>query len=380
MQAEIRKIVHGGWGLAFHESNTVFIPYSAPGDTVEFSVVRKKKNSLFGRVTRIVTPSPLRREPECPVFGTCGGCHFQHLSYENELAAKRETILENLARLGRIKTELKSLAPSPSRYGYRNHAVVKVDGEGRLGFTMMESDVIVPFPPQGCLLLPEEMRNALSALPPEAVVPGSEVRVRMDKFGAVHFWGLADRVGPPEVLMETNGLLFPLSPDSFFQVNRFLGGSLMDLVVSLPLAIRRKLLDLYCGVGFFTLGLSRMVGEAVGIEIDAGAVRSATAAARLNHITNVRFKRADAELEIGASRDSDLVLIDPPRLGVPKAVLRGILRLKPRELIFVSCDPPTFARDAAALIEAGFILQEVSVVDLFPATYHAEIVALFRSG
>jgi 23S rRNA (uracil1939-C5)-methyltransferase len=380
VRTEIKKIVHGGWGLGFHEDGTVFLPYAAPGDVVEFSIVHRKKSALFGRIDKIIEPSPMRREPECPVFGRCGGCHLQHLSYEHELSVKRETILENLARLGRIQTDIKKLVPSPSRYGYRNHAVFKIDAEGRGGFTMMESDTIVPFPPGGCLLLPEEMRSAIAGLPPEALVPGSEVRVRMDTFGAVHFWGLADRVGPPEALMETNSLLFPLSPDSFFQVNRFLGGNLMDLVVALPLKIRRKLLDLYCGVGFFTLGLSRMVNEALGIEIDAGAVRSATAAARLNHVTNVRFKRADAAHEIGRLRDFDLILIDPPRLGMPKAVLQGMLRLKPSEIIFVSCDPPTFARDAAALIEAGLILYEVNIIDLFPATYHAEIAALFRSG
>ena len=380
MQVEIKKIVHGGWGLAFHESNTVFIPYTAPGDQVELSVVRRKKNSLFGRIERIVEPSPMRREPECPVFGACGGCHFQHLTYEHELAVKRENIIENLARLGRIQVALKNLIPSPERYGYRNHAVIKVDAERRPGFTMMESNTIVPFPSQGCLLLPEEMRSAISELPSEALAPGSEVRVRMDKFGAVHFWGLAHRVGPPEILMETNGLLFPLRPDSFFQVNRFLGGSLMDLAVSLPLKIRRRLLDLYCGVGFFTLGLSRVVNDAVGIEIDSAAARSAAAAARLNHISNARFKSADVAFEIRKMRDFDLVVIDPPRLGIPKAVLPSILRLKPREIIFVSCDPPTFSRDAAALVEAGYILSEVNAVDLFPATYHAEIVALFRSG
>ena len=378
MQAEIKKIVHGGWGLAFLEGSTAFIPYTAPGDVVEFTVVRKKKSSLFGRIDRIVEPSRLRRQPECPIFAVCGGCHLQHLSYEDELAVKKETILENLARLGRITIELKSMTPSPSRYGYRNHAVIKVDADGRCGFTMLESDTIVPFPPQGCYLLPEEMRSAIAELPREALEPGSEVRVRMDKFGAVHFWGLADRVGPPEILMETKGLLFPLAPDAFFQANRLLNERLMELVVSLPLKVRRRLLDLYCGAGFFTLALSGMVNEALGIELDGSAVRSATAAARLNHVANARFKAGDAALEIGRLKDFDLVLIDPPRLGVPKAVLAGLLKLKPAELIFISCDPPTFSRDAAALIEAGYILQELHALDLFPATYHAELVALFR--
>jgi len=380
MIAEIKKIVSGGYGLAFVEGKTAFIPYTAPGDTVEFSPVREKKNVIFGRLERVVKPSPLRREPECPVFGACGGCHLQHLGYEDEIRIKRESILENLERIGKTKTDFKRVIPSPERYGYRNHAVFKVDAERRPGFLMRESDTLVPFPPQGCLLLPEEMRQAIAAIPPDAFEPLTEIRVRMDKFGAVHFWGLLDRVGPPEVLMEAGGLLYPVSRDSFFQVNRHLASALVELVVSLPGAVRRKLLDLYCGSGFFTLPLARMAVEAFGIEHDQGAVRNAAAAARLNAVANAKFRRGNAESEIGRLGGYDLIMVDPPRLGLPKAVLQGIIRIKAQEIVFVSCDPPTFARDAKALIEAGYILSEIDLVDLFPATCHAEIVSVFRRG
>ncbi len=380
MIGEIKKIVHGGYGLAFVEGKTAFVPYTAPGDTVEFSPAREKKNVMFGRLERVVTPSPMRREAECPVFGACGGCHLQHLGYEDELKVKRESILEDLERIGKIKADFKRVIPCPERYGYRNHAVFKVDAERRPGFLMRESDTLVPFPPQGCLLLPEEMRREIAEIPPAAFEPLTEVRVRMDKFGAVHFWGLLDRPGPPEVLMETGGLMFPVNRDSFYQVNRFLAAPLMELVVSLPAAVRRKLLDLYCGAGFFTLPLARMSIEGFGIESNQEAVRNAVAAARLNSIANVRFRRGDAEREIGRLGGYDLVMADPPRLGLPKAVLQGIIRIKPQELIFVSCDPPTFARDAHALVEAGYILSEIDLVDLFPATYHAEIVSVFRRG
>ena len=380
MRAEIKKIVHGGYGLAFVEDKTVFIPYTAPGDKVEFSAVREKKNVIFGRAERIAEPSPMRRDPECPIFGTCGGCHLQHLSYEDEIAIKRGSILEDLDRIGKIKTDFKSVIPSPSRYGYRNHAIFKVDDERRAGFLMRESDTLVPFPAQGCLLLPEEMRTAIAAIPPEGFEPLTEVRVRMDRDGGVHFWGLLDRVGPPEVLMEAGGLMFPVNRDAFFQVNRLLGSSLIELVLSLPRTVRRKLLDLYCGAGFFTLPLAKMAQEALGIERDQLAIRNAVAAARLNAVGNVKFRRGDAEREIGRLGGFDLVIADPPRLGLPSPVLQGILRIKPQELIFISCDPPTFARDAKALVEADYILSELHLVDLFPATYHAEIVAVFRRG
>jgi 23S rRNA (uracil1939-C5)-methyltransferase len=380
MILEIKKIVHGGYGLAFFEDKTVFVPYAAPGDRVECAPVRERKRVIFARIERIVEPATVRREPECPVFGVCGGCHLQHLGYEDELAVKKQAVLEDLSRIGKIETGVDRVIPSPSRYGYRNHAVFKVDEERRPGFLMRESESLVPFPPAGCLLLPEAMRAAIAALPPEAFEPLTEVRVRIDRYGNVHFWGLLDRVGPPEILMEGGSLLYPVSPDSFFQVNALLGGDLQQLVRSLPRAVPRKLLDLYCGVGFFTTALAGTAGEALGIERDQGAVRNAIAAARLNALPNVKFRRGDAAREIAKLRGFDLVLVDPPRFGVPKALLAGLLRLRPAEIIFVSCDPPTFARDAAALIEAGYVLYGLNLIDLFPATYHAEIVAIFRRG
>lgn len=374
----VKKIVYGGWGLAHHEDKTVFLPCTAPGDTVEFTVARSKKRIIFANVISILEPSPQRIEPECPVFGACGGCHLLHLGYEDEMAVKRLMVLENLERIGKIKTALGRVVPSPQRFGYRNHAVFKVNGEGRPGFTRRESNEIVPFPEQGCLLLPEIMREEIAALPAESLPRGGEVRVRLDRFGAVHFWGLEDQPGPPDILMEAKGLLFPVRPGSFFQVNQYQNEALLDLVVSLPKKVRRKLLDLYCGVGFFTLPLARVVTEAIGIEVDQATYESAIAARRLNTISNVRFVRGRAEQKIGSYRDIDIMIADPPRAGITDWTLKGIIKLRPAELIIVSCEPPVLARDAARLIDAGYILSEVNVVDLFPGTYHIETVALLR--
>ena len=180
--------------------------------------------------------------------------------------------------------------------------------------------------------------------------------------------------------METKGYLFPVAPESFFQVNRHLNDNLLDLVVSLPGEVRRKLLDLYCGVGFFTVPLSRLVMEATGIESDKAAYRSAVAARRLNKTTNIRFMHGMVEQRIQKIRDIDIIIADPPRSGIAARALKGIIKLRPTELIVVSCEPPTFARDTARLIDAGFILSAVHLVDLFPGTYHIETVALFRRG
>lgn len=380
MLVEIEKIVQGGYGLARHGGSTVLVPYSAPGDRLECRQVRTRKHTVFARIERIVEPSPMRREAECPVFTSCGGCHFQHLSYGDEIEAKSRAVLEELSRIGKIRTSFDGILQSPARYGYRNHAIFKVDENRRAGFLERESENVVPFPPGGCLLLPDKMRSAIEELRAQSLEPLSEVRVRMDRSGEIHFWGLEDRVGPPEILMETGKLLFPLSPDSFYQVNLFLGEILQSLVCNLPRKIRRRLLDLYCGVGFFTLALSSVVVEALGIERSRAAVRNAMAACRLNHITNVRFRCQDASREISRLRDFDLLVVDPPRRGLAPQVLRGIVKLRPAEIVYIACDAPAFSRDAALLIESGYLLSALYLVDLFPATCHTETISLFRRG
>ncbi|UCF04475.1 MAG: class I SAM-dependent RNA methyltransferase [bacterium] len=376
--ATVNKIIYGGWGLAHHEGHTLFLPYTAPGDVVRFSVTKKRKNCLYGRVEEILEPSPIRVQPDCPVFGLCGGCHLLHISYDDEIEAKMSFVLESLERIGKIRTKLTSVIRSPDRFAYRNHAVYKVDAGGNTGFTMPESRTVVPFPEAGCLLLPAAMRDAIASQPKGHVPGGGEVRVRIDRHGTVHFWGLRDAVGPPEVLMEARELLFPIHPDAFFQVNRLLNDRLLELVVSLPAKVRRSLVDLYCGTGFFTLGLASIYMEGLGIERNRAAVRNAAAAARLNKISHVRFKRDRIESAIGRIRETDIIVADPPRAGLTDVVLRGITRLRPKELILVSCDPPTLSRDVAKLIDTGFILAGLHLVDLFPGTYHVETVTLLR--
>jgi len=376
----IKKIVHGGYGLGFADGKTIFVPYTAPGDVIEYRITRKKKNIFFAETVRILEPSPMRIEPQCPVFGMCGGCHLQHISYENELEIKKRIVLESLERIGKIKTELSGLIPSPERYTYRNQAIFRVNGNGEKGFFRRESRRIVQFPKNGCLLLPESMGKIISELPADILPDEGEVRVRLDADGGVHFYGLRGQNGPDEIMMKAGGYLFPIKPDSFFQVNRFLLERMMALVKSIPLKVRFRLLDLYCGVGFFSFPLSRLVMEGVGIERDRDAYESAVRGLMENKIINITFRNRSVEEEIGKLRDFDLMVVDPLRTGMAPGVLQGIIRIRPKELIFISCDPPTLARDARILVESGYTLSDVYLIDLFPATYHTESIAVFRRG
>jgi 23S rRNA (uracil1939-C5)-methyltransferase len=377
-RTRIERIVYGGLGLAYFEDKTLFLPYASEGETVEFTVTARKKNCLFGEITAVIESSPSRREAQCPVFGRCGGCHFLHLDYEDEGRIKRDTFLSTLRRIGGIDTEVASYTPCPERFGYRNHALFKVGSDGTRGFSRRESEEIVPFPEQGCLLLPPEMREAIAALEPGSLRPGGKVRARLDSFGAVHFWGVDGVISPPDILMKAGDLSFPVYPEAFFQINRYLNDTLMRLAVSLPGRTAKRFLDLYCGVGFFTLPVAGRAVDAVGIEVQRQAYRSAVASAKINKVANVRFIRETAERGLSRAGEADLVLTDPPRSGIARSVMSSLIRLRPREIIMVSCDAPTFARDAAKLVEAQWTPSEIHLIDMFPGTYHVESVALFR--
>ena len=178
--------------------------------------------------------------------------------------------------------------------------------------------------------------------------------------------------------MEAGGYRFPLAADSFFQVNSQLNDAFIDLVLSLPSKAPRKMLDLYCGTGFFTLAFSKLAGEVIGIERHTGSFRGAQAAKRLNKVSNVSFRKGSVEREIFNAGETDIVIADPPRSGMPPEAIRGMLKLRPEEIILISCEPPTFARDTKKLVEAGYKLSRLDLIDMFPGTYHVETVGLFK--
>lgn len=374
----VKKIVQGGLGLAFYEGRTVFIPYTAPGDKVEFSIAKEKGKVIFGRVERIIEPSNIRKPAECPNFGKCGGCQFLHIDYEDEIKIKKKMVLETLERIGKFNAVINGIFASPSRFGYRNHCIFHTDEQGNPGFTFAETERVIPFPRNGCLLLPKDMREAIAGIDRDSLNPNSKVRTRMDKFGAIHFWGVKDVFSPPDILMEAGGYLFPMSPEAFFQVNSLLNDTLIELVLSLPKGNIKNTVDLYCGAGFFSLPIAGRATKVVGIEGDEEACKNARAAAKMNNIHNVSFKRGMVEQKFRKSGKADLIIADPPRTGMTKRVVEEIIRHKPEELIIVSCDPPTLARDTSRLIKAGYLPERIHLVDLFPGTFHIETVIYFK--
>lgn len=437
-------IAHGGEAFGFHQGKIVFVPYTIPGEVVQIEISEDKPKWARGRLLKVVQPSPDRRRPPCPHFGPgrCGGCQWQHIAYERQLALKQEVVSDQLRRLGGIANppvlDIIALADEDGLldFGYRNHVQMAVDSSGQLGYVRdedepgrRETDIIAV---DECLLLHplvDELHQALRLAQEEqmgsAEEPGEEVEPvqvqRVSLRAGLHsgqqllvFETAGDRapglvieewpvsaaikrrdgsilglIGDPWLEEVVAGRTFRVSAASFFQVNTVGAEAMVDLV-SAMLAPKpdETLLDGYCGAGLFGLSLAGQVRQLTGIESSPAACEDFAWNAR--DLGNVSlFEGPVAEVlaafpapgenqETDAPDAFDLAIIDPPRSGAGPDVVNQISRLQISRLLYVSCDPATLARDARLLLAAGYQLRQVQPVDLFPQTFHIESLALFE--
>ena len=405
---ELTAMAHGGAALGRHEGRVIFVPYAIPGETVRVEMVEARTRWGRGRLVEVLDPSPHRVEPPCPYYGPdkCGGCHFQHIAYEAQAEYKRDVVIDQLARLGGLHdANVQEIIGAAEPWAYRNHAQLHTTEEGQLGFLTADTHHVVPV--KECLILDPLLNELWAALDmdwPElfrlSLRCGSATGDRMAVFELNHYEDfdievdfpvscvilLAD--GETVVLMgndyleeEIAGREFCISANSFFQVNTA-GAEALVAVVRESLAPQKgdRLLDLYCGVGLFGLSLADQVGSVLGVEADPSAVADFRHNAR--GMDQVELIEGKVQSVLARMEEPvDLLLLDPPRSGAGQAVTDQIVRLQPRRIAYVSCDPATLARDARHLVENGYALHEVQPVDLFPQTYHVESIALFvRQG
>ncbi|HNR87383.1 MAG TPA: methyltransferase [Spirochaetota bacterium] len=370
----IVKPAAGGLGLGFLDGRAVFVPSSDVGETLEIELVEEHADYARGAITRIIAPSDNRIEPECPNFGTCGGCDYLHITYEAEIAHKKTIALDCLRRLGRFAPEALPVleVEHGPRAGYRSHAELASDGVS-LGFFARRSHRTVPLPPDGCRLLAEPINRALASLAPP---PPGALKIALDAEGYVR------RAPFDSVVREhENGICYRRSLQGFFQANRHLRGRMIEIVRTHAHAVpEAPFADVYCGVGFFSvaLALAGMRGE--GFDGDAEAVRWARANASDNECAEIEFFSRSADSIAPAALSGRTVIVDPPRAGLSKRFRRTLAASGAPRIIYVSCDPATFARDASAFAAAGFRFAAHTLIDMFPATAHIEQIALFESA
>jgi len=362
----ISDMAFGGEGLGRIEDFVIFVPFVASGETVEAEITEIKKKFARARLARVIQPSPERIQPACRYFGDCGGCQYQHLSYSAQLQLKHKQISDLFQRIGGFESAvIAPVLPCPQPYGYRNRIMIRSQWDKfkqglNIGFIRADNRLVVDI--EECPIaepaLNDQIKHVRANPPPKG---GLKVVLRIAPEG------------------------WEVPPDSFFQNNLFLLPKLVEVVRDrLADSGSRHLVDVYCGVGFFSLELARQVDSFVGIELDRLAIKAARHNAKSRDCANGEFSAGSAEqllpeLLAGFSADSTTVLLDPPRKGCAAETLELLRRIRPKQIIYVSCHPATMARDLNILCaDAVFQLVRVAPLDMFPQTSHVESVADVR--
>lgn len=397
---EVTSLSSAGDGVArLEDGRVVFVAGGVPGDRVALEINEQRKRFVKAEIARILEPGPGRTQPQCAHFGECGGCLWQHVEYDVQLAAKRKSVKDALERIGGVTLEDEiELVPSPSPYGYRGRARL-VECEGGVGYrvrggegarAVLACPVLVSSAEAVLVARGEAVREAKGPSGRRArewvVTTGSDGTSIVTPAGtrkkARSEAGAAKRVS-----IEVAGSRLWVSGDSFVQGNVLLWEALVGAVVSAclgdDLGPGARFVELHAGAGFFTLPLAEAGLFGAAIESAPSAVddlRGNLAVAEKTQSVEVVAGRAEARRDLSRRfAGADLALVDPPRTGLEKPVREALAENGPRRLVYLSCDPGTLARDLAELTKAGFEVQAVQAFDLFPQTPHVEtLVTLER--
>jgi len=415
LEVEIERLLPGGIGLAHAEGLTLFVSLAAPGDRLRVKIDRVQGKVAFASIIEILKPSHVRVEPPCTYFGRCGGCDFQQLTYQAQLEAKVAIIRDCLHRIAKLETPPEiSIRPSPSQWRYRARANWQVDANAKLlGYFERGSNRVCDV--EYCGVLVPALQETLEQVRREMFVDTSGLQLR-DIDAVVGDEGVS--VAPPVAGFKSDvvsrriaGETYYFSAEAFFQVNHDLLAPLIAEALRSVEAGRedvngRTAIDLYCGVGLFTLPLARRFERVVGVEGHPRAAdfarRNVESAKQASGPTDERGGnptiREGSDSKVGPQnlgavqivttrvgdwlsrhansfRLVDFLLLDPPRTGCENRDIAGILALRPAQISYVSCDPATLARDLKKLIAAGYSLDSVVAFDMFPQTHHVETVA-----
>jgi 23S rRNA (uracil1939-C5)-methyltransferase len=427
LRVSIEKLVYGGDGLAHADGNTVFVPYVLPGEEVRAAAKSKRKKIVWTQLLEVTSASAQREEARCAHFQTCGGCHYQHIPIAEQLRLKKEILRETLSRLGGIQWdgEIREHAAEP--YGYRNRAqwAVRDANPRAIGYFLPESSVIVPIdecPVLSPLLaktfgqlqeLTRSNRLPEKALEIEAFADSADAKIALniafERFSkspaelAAAFREalpqlesllLADEsknrfelTGPGYLFHEAAGFRYRVSHLSFFQVNRFLIEDLLRTVIAD--AKGETALDLYAGVGFFTLPLTRAFKRVVSVDANLAATRDLHVNAESAGAAVISHNEHAEEFLRKTTEKPDFVSLDPPRSGLGAEAAAKLAALGSAEIAYLSCDPSTLARDLAVLTGSKksdatasasnrYEIVDIHLFDLFPQTYHIETLVRLR--
>ena len=428
-----------GLGIARIDGQVVFVHGAIRGETCDVLVMKVLKNAAFGKIAALVEPSPARRQPDCPYYGRCGGCDFRHMSYEEELWAKRARVQDALTRIGGAEVTVEEILGAEQPLHYRNKSIYPISPAGEVGFYRARSHQVVHV--EHCLIqkpeadaLAQAVRDYIARFQVEPYneatgrgllrhlyvrtscrgeslacllvngsrLPHEQELVDMLRAAAPGVCGvvlgentrrgnaiLGDRyrtLWGRDYLTDTLcGLELRLSVPSFYQVNHDQAQRLYEKALEYAGLTGRELaVDLYCGAGTITQVLARRARHVIGGEIVPEAIRDAEDSARRNGVGNVEFLCGDASRLAAELRQRglrpDVICVDPPRKGLAPDVVEAAASMTPGRIVYVSCDPATLARDVARFAPLGYCPVRACAVDLFPGTAHVETVVLLSKG
>ena len=428
LRLTIEKLVYGGDGLGHADGNTVFVPFVLPGEEVRTSIRTKKKKLLWANLQEVVTPAKDRIKAPCPHFQKCGGCHYQHISAEEQLRLKTEILKETLSRLGGIAWDQEIVTHSAEPYAYRNRAqwAVRSGMPRALGYFLPESSFIIPI--DECLVISPALAKTFGQLQEmarggtlpsgileiEAFANSADQRIALniafDKYPKpaadiaadlraalpqVDSLLLLDQkkdrfelTGPGFLFHEAGGYQYRVSHLSFFQVNRFL---IEDLLKTVTANAKGNLaLDLYSGVGFFTLPLAKAFHKVVCVDANLAATRDLYANAEVAGVEIITHNEHTEDFLKKTEEKPDFVVLDPPRAGLGAESAERLANLGATEILYLSCDPSTLARDLAVLTNSSrkpkeitgpavrYEIAEMHLFDLFPQTFHIETLVRLK--
>ncbi len=412
----MERIVYGGYGLGKIKNKVYLIRFSAPKEVVKFKLLKEKPDYGEGVVEKVILPSQVRREPPCKYFTYCGGCQLQHLNYESQVSSKEEVVLETLSRMAKIK-DIKEVKvyPSKEEFNYRLRVSLHKDGS-KLGFIAWREKEVVDV--ESCPLLHpkinkilpnlretlrefnfikevhvfysplrdefliklisikdnylQELKGIKDSLPKEVVGVGFFSRIN-------RFLSRRSFLGRDYTFLRVRKYTYRVNVESFFQSNYTLYSDFQEAVLDLVEDFKKGI-ELYGGVGFFSLPVSERGNYLEVSDYNPHSVRDGDYNARLNSRHNLKFLRLSAQehLKERLGEEIDLLLMDPPRSGLSGGEMPYIKEMKPKRIIYVSCNPTTFARDLKLLKSFGYELESLKILDNFPQTYHVEVVGLLK--
>ena len=387
IEITIDALTNLGSGVGRIDGWVVFVPFSLPGETVRARVFRNDKNCSHADLVEVLVPSPDRIEAKCPLFGECGGCQYQHLSYDKQLAWKTRQVGELMKHMAAITFPVNDCLSSAQTWNYRSkitpHFEKAKDGDlGPIGFLAFGRRSTLIDVPQ-CPIAMDTINRELPA-----IREGLRARANTFKRGAtVLLRATEDRVETDFKAVATEHvgeLKFQFLAGDFFQNNPFILPAFTGYVAQQAAAGGAKfLVDAYCGSGLFSLTLAKSFEQVAGVEVSETSCEWARKNAAANQITNAKFLTASAEAifdQISFPAAETAVVIDPPRKGCTPEFIEQLIKFGPARVVYVSCDPATQVRDLKQLSEGGYLLADVQPFDLFPHTRHLECVMTLVKG